>query len=635
NLVVDTWNNDDIVHANGLVTFKKKLQNLKLVIRAWVGLKRSESFASKKKHQEILSSIHVKIDHGTASDDDFINRRDALTSLGIMKNGVWIEEHGIVKAEFMSHFSHRFQQPIGFQYKIIRKLLANILSLVIGDCVSSIQSAFIKDRNILDGPFILNEVLPWYRQRKKKLKVFKRAWINGCLHNARSFVLVNGSPTEEFEVFRGLRQGDPMSPFLFILAMEGLHALTSKAEVLGLFKGAISHLMYADDVIFFGEWSWINADNLISILRCLNWNAIIKKNSSKLSSWKARLLSVGGRLSLIKSVLGNLLIYYMSLYLMPTSIRKKLKSMRNKFFIGGDSDEKKMTWIKWDRCLASKEDGGLGIGSIYGLNISLLFKWIWRFLCNHLDLWVRVIKSIHGFNGGINIVSNRNLKRSTWGSILSSINSLKSKGIDLFSYCSHKIGNGNDSRFWDDIWYGQQPLKEVFPRIYSLDTDKGCFIAHCVGLHDWNLVLRPTHRDGAESAQFKSLKDTIGNIIVTDQHDSWQWSLDVSKGFYVAFVRQLVDSHILVTRNEATRWNRSLPIKVNVFLWRLKRNNLSSRVNLDRRGIEISSLLCPLCLGDFEMVNHSLFNCDMAKGLWSLFAKLWEVDILVCSNIAE
>nr|GEY67673.1 probable pre-mRNA-splicing factor ATP-dependent RNA helicase DEAH4 isoform X2 [Tanacetum cinerariifolium] len=78
-----------------------------------------------------------------------------------------------------------------------------------------------------------------------------RAWIKGCLQNARSSVLVNGSPTEKFELFRGLRQGDPMSPFLFILAMEGLHALTRKAEALGLFKGAsigrdnlrISHLM--------------------------------------------------------------------------------------------------------------------------------------------------------------------------------------------------------------------------------------------------------------------------------------------------------------------------------------------------------------------------------------------------------
>ncbi|GJV18219.1 RNA-directed DNA polymerase, eukaryota [Tanacetum coccineum] len=64
-------------------------------------------------------------------------------------------------------------------------------------------------------------------------------------------------------------------------------------------------------------------------------------------------------------------------------------------------------------------------------------------------------------------------------------------------------------------------------------------------------------------------------------------------------------------------------------------NKLPSRVNLDRRGIEISSLLCPLCLGDFETVNHSFFNCELAKGLSSLFAKWWVVDIPACGNIAE
>nr|GEW71567.1 retrotransposon protein, putative, Ty3-gypsy subclass [Tanacetum cinerariifolium] len=103
----------------------------------------------------------------------------------------------------------------------------------------------------------------------------------------------------------------------------------------------------------------------------------------------------------------------------------------------------------------------------------------------------------------------------------------------------------------------------------------------------------------------------------------------------ISSVRSLVDSHILDTDNEVTRWNQNIPIKVNVFLWRLKLNKLSSRVNLDRRGIELGSLLFPSCLGVFETVNHSFFNCGMAKYLWSLLAKWWELDISVCGNIAK
>nr|GFB84615.1 RNA-directed DNA polymerase, eukaryota [Tanacetum cinerariifolium] len=205
-----------------------------------------------------------------------------------------------------------------------------------------------------------------------------RAWIKGCLQNDRSSILVNGSPMEEFKLFRGLRQGDPMSPFLFILAMEGLHALTRKAEALGLFKGVgvtdveVSHLA---NIIGCGTakfpLKYLGVPVGCNMARCANWNAIINKFSSKISSWKAGLLSVGGRLSLIKLVVGNLPIYYMSIYMMPVSVRKKLESIRNNFFIGGDLGDKRMTWVKWNKCLASKQECGLGIGSIFGLNIGL------------------------------------------------------------------------------------------------------------------------------------------------------------------------------------------------------------------------------------------------------------------------
>ncbi|GJX08641.1 putative ribonuclease H-like domain-containing protein [Tanacetum coccineum] len=142
-------------------------------------------------------------------------------------------------------------------------------------------------------------------------------------------------------------------------------------------------------------------------------------------------------------------------------------------------------------------------------------------------------------------------------------------------------------------------------------------------------------RGGVESNQFCDLLNIIRGISLSDQRDFWQWSVDSAKGYTVASARSLIDSAILETGSEATRWNRNIPIKVNVFLWRLKLNKLPSRVNLDRRGVDVESILCPICLEDLETVNHFFFNCGLAKDMWASLAKWWELDIPVCDNIAE
>ncbi|GJS87974.1 putative reverse transcriptase domain-containing protein [Tanacetum coccineum] len=77
----------------------------------------------------------------------------------------------VSNAKFVNDF--RAISLIGCQCKIIGKLLANRLSTVIGSCTSTKQSTFIKGRNILDGPLILNEVMSWYQKRKKELMMFK------------------------------------------------------------------------------------------------------------------------------------------------------------------------------------------------------------------------------------------------------------------------------------------------------------------------------------------------------------------------------------------------------------------------------------------------------------------------------
>ncbi|GJU51355.1 putative RNA-directed DNA polymerase, eukaryota, reverse transcriptase zinc-binding domain protein [Tanacetum coccineum] len=304
---------------------------------------------------------------------------------------------------------------IGIHYKIIAKVLANRLSRVINKIISPEQTSFIAGRQILDGPLILSEVIDWYKKRKKKMLIFKvdfekafdsvswryldfmlcnlgfgliwRSWIKACLESSRTSVLVNGSPTSEFNVRRGLRQGDPLSPFLFIIIMEGLHAAISDSVRNGLIHGI---QIGSDDVIITSEWSNHDVDNIIRIFkvfflasglkinickssiygvgvsseevhhmasltgcnagsfpltylglpigsnmyRTTNWKSLVDKFHSKLSSWKANLLSFGGRLMLLKSVLGSLGIYFFSHFKVPSTVVNSLESLRASFFWG-------------------------------------------------------------------------------------------------------------------------------------------------------------------------------------------------------------------------------------------------------------------------------------------------------------
>ncbi|GJQ92932.1 RNA-directed DNA polymerase, eukaryota [Tanacetum coccineum] len=175
---------------------------------------------------------------------------------------------------------------IGSVYKIIAKILANRLVSVLGDLVNEIQSAFVADRQILDGPFILNELVQWCKSKKKQSMVFKvdfeKAydsvrwdfldvvikkfgfgerwcnWIQKCLQSLRGSVLVNGSPTQEFQFYKGLKQGIKLSPTMHM-----------------------SHLFYADDAIFMGQWNQSNIDTLIRVLDVFYRASGLRINISK------------------------------------------------------------------------------------------------------------------------------------------------------------------------------------------------------------------------------------------------------------------------------------------------------------------------------------------------------------------
>ncbi|GJW38359.1 hypothetical protein Tco_0064204 [Tanacetum coccineum] len=91
--------------------------------------------------------------------------------------------------------------------------------------------------------------------------------------------------------------------------------------------------------------------------KCKSWDEVLAKISSHLSNWKVKTLSIGGRLTLIKSILTSLPLYPMSIYKAPMGVLNSMESLRRRFFNGVVQNEKKLSMISWQQILASKKKG--------------------------------------------------------------------------------------------------------------------------------------------------------------------------------------------------------------------------------------------------------------------------------------
>ncbi|KAK9927793.1 hypothetical protein M0R45_024959 [Rubus argutus] len=502
-------------------------------------------------------------------------------------------------------------------YKIIAKVLASRLKEVLGGTISIAQGAFVKGRQILDAVLVANEVVEETKKKKNEglfLKVdFEKAydhiewtfldhvleqkgfgqrwrkWIGGCLQSANFSIMINGRPRGKFSASRGLRQGDPLSPFLFTLVVDVLSRLLEKAKetkiieglVVGRERVEVSHLQFADDTIFLAsgcEQSWCN---LLSIIECFGsmsgmkinkakcslvginveagkverlanlwgctvgswpmkylglplggnprastfWNPVVEKVEKRLQSWKMAFLSRGGRLTLIQAVLENLPTYYLSLFKLPKGVARKIESMLRNFLWEGIGEDSKDHLVKWIIVSQSKEKGGLGIGNLAKKNTALLGKWLWRFPLETDSLWHIVIRSKYG------------LKENGWDANCvvrgSSRNPWRdiSSGIDTFlGRCLLAVGKGDKVRFWEDTWLGHNSLMSLFPRLFHLSRFRNSTIDNFVDPSiyplNWDFGFRRNLSD-VEVQQLTLLLLILEGVrLFPSRDDSRKWSLE-------------------------------------------------------------------------------------------------------------
>nr|GEV99269.1 putative RNA-directed DNA polymerase, eukaryota, reverse transcriptase zinc-binding domain protein [Tanacetum cinerariifolium] len=550
---------------------------------------------------------------------------------------------------------------IGSIYKVVTKILASRLSLVISSLISDVQSAFLPNRQILDGPFIINEVLSRCKIKKHKAMIFK-------VDFAKAYDSVRWDFLDEVlssfgfgpKWRSGLKQGDPLAPFLFLLIMETLHLSFSRAEQAGIFSGykinpsvSLSHLFYADDAVFIGDWSNDNlrgvgisdemvaeaakligcstiktpfkylgmlvSDNVSSIKA---WDETVRKMKRKLSRWKLNTLSVGGRLTLLKSVLGSSPIYNMSIFKVPKAVLNYMERLRMNFFNGVKEGDRKVAWIKWHMVLAAKKFGGLGVSSYFALNRALLFKWVWRYLSRDNSLWNRIISVIYDLDGK-SLSASFN---SSWSSIIKEVLALKNKGIDLISHCKMRVGKGSNTSFWKDHWIEDSLLKISFPRLFALETNKDILVADKLQSPLSSSFCRPV-RGGVEAQQLELLSGITNMVSLSNLEDRWYWDMSSDGIFQVKDVRSIIDEAFLPKSEVSTRWIKSIPKKVNVFAWKLSLDRLPTRSNLSHRNILIPDILCPLCNHEVEDSSHLFFGCMLAKQIQGLVCRWWNLKV--------
>ncbi|XP_052627262.1 uncharacterized protein LOC128133760 [Lactuca sativa] len=439
-------------------------------------------------------------------------------------------------------------------YKCISKIIVGRIRNHLCSIVSDNQSAFIPGRSIVDNILLSQELVKGYHRDRgfsrcdMKVDIQKAydtvnwsflqdilfffgfhpvmiKWIMSCVSTPSYMLSINGTFHGFFEGKRGLRQGCPLSPYLFTLVMEIFNLIIQRRirnEKMFKYhwsckKQKITHLCFADDLMIFCHGNKASArvvkealdefagvagllpnlakshiffgnvkDNIKNkILRTLSFvegklpmrylglplistrlfikycKRLVDKVRKRIGDWKNKFLSYAGRLQLISSILFSLPVYWASSMLIPISTIKEIEKMMKNFLWNHDETKKGRAKVAWSSICKPVNKGGLGLRSLRVWNKAILSKRIWLIISEADSIWVKWTK--------INLLKGR----SFWdiekknGLSWSWRNLIKLKDVVRVHFCN-KIGDGARTFMWFDDWHPLGPFSYVLsPREIS------------------------------------------------------------------------------------------------------------------------------------------------------------------------
>ncbi|XP_026451484.1 uncharacterized protein LOC113351764 [Papaver somniferum] len=568
-------------------------------------------------------------------------------------------------------------RPIGLcntSYKIISKVLVNRMKPMMEKLISPYQAAYVSGRLISDNTVIAQEII--YSMKKKRgengwlalkldmSKAFDRLeWpfllkvlgyfgfnddfcelIQQCISTTQLPDMLNGSPCDTFTPTRGIRQGDPLSPYIFILAMEFLSRQLTTAKQDNKIKGikvaslsaAINHLLFADDCLIFTQENVTSVNNLLELLHNFSSQSgqeafkSIKDNfESRFNSWSSTSLSQAGRGTMIKHVINVVPIYQMGTFKMPANLLKQLTTIERKFFWGYHNNRGHNP-ISWMNVCRPTEMGGLAFRDLEKLNLALLTKLAWR-IRNELNTLMAQTLSSKYFRSRDLLHQHISVDSFsyTWNGIL--------KGLEIVrqNYFM-EINNGKKTRIWRDRWIpgmSQPPISQnEFFRFYEFVED-----LMVQKTAQWNTHLITTLFDADTALKIQAL------YIDKSKEDSMIWMPSKDGVFSVKSTSKMLtynDRKVQIEGRTIDRkiwkslWKCKVAQRIKLFAWKCIRGIHSTKFSrpIYNRSTETS---CEVCGGNEETIEHIIFDCRHARAVWRGISINIDVVRANCSTVFE
>lgn len=585
-------------------------------------------------------------------------------------------------------------------YKCIAKIIASRLKLVLPDLINISQSAFIKGRYISDNILLAQELCRVYNRgtgtAKCALKIdlhkafdslswdflinvlgqmnFPQrfvSWIRACITTPMYSVKINGELKGYFKGEKGLRQGDPMSPYLFAIAMNVLSCILSKIPSNFKYHSKckdlkLNHLFFADDVllfsngdkqsvqylmnsldsfsaisglrpnadkstVFFGNCDqavtdWIDAryniphgelpvrflgvpliSTKLTVNDCI---PLIEKITARIYVWTNSFLSLGGRAQLINSVLLSIQFFWSNHFILPGKVHQQIQSILSRFLWQGNIMKKGGAKVKWDYVCLPRIEGGLGFKNPRDWNkAQILFHLCKVINCNNSlwPMWVNRTALKRKHFWTLEIPQDCSW---IWRQILK----LRQLALHCISYT---IGNGLNTSLWFTPWWHSECLatSKNDPIIAQAGIQVGATVNDWIRTGTWILPTpnRSHHHVNATLLRLRS--STIMPAFNLNQTDMITWNgtkLSKLKTWHIWEGIRYKRAEVAWYNHV---WHRLYISRFAHYEWLLCLDRLPTLQRLFNMNI-VTSKQCYLCVNGEEDSTHLFLHCPYS--LWVL-----------------